>query len=137
LGIVVDTSNLVAAERRGHSVGDILQQLELACGRVTVAVAAITFMELAHGIARARTEAQRRTRRIFLDDLRDAVSVYPLTSEIAELAGEIAGTQAERGMTLPLADLLIGATALHYGAELITDNTRHFELIPNLTVRKI
>ena len=34
-----------------------------------------------------------------------------VTAEIALLAGKISGREAERGITLPCEDLLIGATA--------------------------
>ena len=64
------------------------------------------------------------------------MTVHPLTDEIAERAGAISGRQAERGVILPFADLLIGATALHHGFEVVTENVRHFETIPDLVVKK-
>ena len=65
------------------------------------------------------------------------MTVHPLTDEIAERAGFTSGREAERGVTLPFADLLIGATALHLGFEVVTDNVRHFEMIPNLIVKEL
>ena len=65
------------------------------------------------------------------------MTVHPLTDEIAQRAGALSGQEAERGITLPFADLLIGATALHLGFEVVTDNARHFELIPGLVVRQL
>jgi predicted nucleic acid-binding protein len=50
--------------------------------------------------------------------------------------GVISGQEAARGVTLPFEDLLIGATALHVGFELVTHNARHFEKIPNLIVKE-
>ena len=112
MGVIVDTSNLVTAERRGHSVADILEQIQKAYGETRASLSAITVGELAHGIERAKTEAQRQRRHGFLQELRAAMTVHPLTDEIAERAGAIAGQQAQRGVILPFADLLIGATAL-------------------------
>lgn len=37
---------------------------------------------------------------------------------------------------LPTSDLLIGATALYRGDEVVTGNTRHFDKIPGLTVHR-
>jgi predicted nucleic acid-binding protein len=63
--------------------------------------------------------------------------VHPLTDEIAARAGSISGQQSRRGNIIPFADLLIGATALHHGCDVVTDNIRHFEMIPDLVVKKL
>ena len=44
--------------------------------------------------------------------------------------------RAERRITLPFEDLLIGATALQLGFALATHNARDFERIPDLIVRE-
>jgi predicted nucleic acid-binding protein len=38
------------------------------------------------------------------------------------------------GRVIPFSDLLIGATALHFGYAMGTRNLRHFRMIPNLAV---
>ncbi|WP_041855969.1 type II toxin-antitoxin system VapC family toxin [Candidatus Korobacter versatilis] len=68
--------------------------------------------------------------------MRDLI-VYPVTVQIAQLAGRIEGEQAARGIAISFQDLLIGATALDLGFELVMLNLRHFQLIPNLTVRQL
>ena len=137
MGVIIDTSNLVTAERRGHGVADILEQIQRAYGETRAGLSAVTVVELAHGIERAKTEAQRQRRHTFLQELRAAMTVHPLSDEIAERAGAISGQQAQRGVILPFADLLIGATALHHGCEVVTENVRHFEMIPDLVVKKL
>ena len=137
MGLIVDTSNLVTAERRGHSVPELLEQLQRAWGETRVGLSAVTIVEFAHGIERAVSETQRQRRKAFLLALRVSMTIYPVTDEIAERAGEIAGRQAQRGVVLPFADLLIGATALHHGCAVITENVRHFEMIPGLVVRTL
>lgn len=74
---------------------------------------------------------------MFVQELRGAVTVHALTDEIAERAGLISGQEAERGIILPFADLLIGATALHLGFEVVTENVRHFRMIPKLVLRSL
>ena len=61
-------------------------------------------------------------------------SVLPVTLEIARLAGQVEGEQAARGFAIPLADLLIGCTALYFGDSVLTLNQKHFTLIPGLSV---
>ncbi len=53
------------------------------------------------------------------------------------LAGRLDGEQRSRGVIIPFADLLIGATALALGYSVLTVNARHFERIPGLTVVKL
>lgn len=81
-------------------------------------------------------EAIRRRRESFLDDLLDALIVHPYTTNTARLAGRIDGEQRDRGIVIPFADLLIGATALSLDFSVLTSNVRHFQMIPNLTVIK-
>jgi tRNA(fMet)-specific endonuclease VapC len=137
VGLIFDTSTLVSAERRGHSVRDIFAQLHSVHGAAPAGLSAVTLVELAHGIERAKLDARRKQRQSFLDDLVADVTIYPLTAEIARLAGRISGQEAERGITLPFEDLLIGATALHLGFEVVTENVRHFGMIPNLVVKQL
>ena len=72
---------------------------------------------------------------MFVDELVRDIPAYPLTAEIASLAGRIEGNGAARGIVIPFEDLLIGATALHLGFAVVTGNVRHFSLIPGLNVR--
>ncbi len=67
-------------------------------------------------------------------ELLNDLDVYPYTKETALLAGQIDGEQHNRGITIPFADLLIGATALQVRYSLLTVNVRHFQVIPSLTV---
>jgi tRNA(fMet)-specific endonuclease VapC len=84
VGLILDTSTLVTAERRGHSVQEILEQVEQAWGQDKVGLSAVTIVELTHGIQRAKFETQRQRRQVFVQDLKSAVTVYSLTAEIAE-----------------------------------------------------
>lgn len=95
----------------------------------------VTIAELTHGVERSKLEAQRQRSQAFVDDVLAALTVYPVTTEIAQRVGVISGQEAERGITLPF-DLLIGAIALQLGFELATRNARHFEMIPNLVVKQ-
>jgi tRNA(fMet)-specific endonuclease VapC len=62
------------------------------------------------------------------------VAIYPLTTDIAKLAGKLDAEQQKRGVVIPFADLLIGATALSLGYSVLTINPRHFERVPGLSV---
>jgi predicted nucleic acid-binding protein len=66
VGLILDTSTLVTAERRGHSVPEILEQLQNAWGETEVGLSAVTVVELTHGIQRAKLEGQRQRRQVFV-----------------------------------------------------------------------
>jgi predicted nucleic acid-binding protein len=57
-----------------------------------------------------------------------------LTTDIAQLAGKLDAEQQKRGVVIPFADLLIGATALSLRYSVLTVNPRHFERVPGLSV---
>jgi tRNA(fMet)-specific endonuclease VapC len=134
MGIILDTSVLIAGERRSEGVQAIIQRVLTTHGEQDAALSVVTLVELTHGIYRARTDADRERRRAFTQELRRDVAVVPVTADIAELAGRIEGEQATRGVSIAFEDLLIGATALHMSYALVTLNLRHFQMIPSLSV---
>ena len=78
-----------------------------------------------HGIHRADTAERRARREAFVEDLLSAVAIYPLTTEVAKLAGKLDAEQQRRGIVIPIADLLIGATAVSLGYSILTVNPTH------------
>lgn len=112
LGLILDTSVLVAAERRGLSVDQLLEEVLGKVGEVEIAVSAITVAELVHGLHRAQDELMRQRRRSFIDELKRAVPVHPITAKTSEIIGKIGAEQAAKGLKIPFDDLLIGASAL-------------------------
>lgn len=135
--MILDSSVIIAAERRGDTPAQLVQQVIAAAGNQEAALSAVGFTELVHGIYRANTTQAKARRRAFVDELRAGLTIYAYTVETAALAGQIDGEQTARGIILPFADLLIGATALSLGFSVLTTNLRHFKLIPSLTVMTI
>ncbi|HKM49511.1 MAG TPA: PIN domain-containing protein [Terriglobales bacterium] len=134
MGVILDSSILIAGERRRDSVWEILERVEAVCGKTTAALSAVTAVELTHGIYRAKIDADRKRRETFVEELFQTVAVHPLTLEVARLAGRIHGEQMGQGISIDFPDLIIGATALHLGFDVVTLNVRHFQLIPGLSV---
>lgn len=86
LGVILDSSVLIEAERQRLDVARFLKHIASQIGEREAALCSISVAELAHGIHRAGTSERSRTRRIFLDDLKAAIPVYPITGETAHLA---------------------------------------------------
>ena len=132
MGLILDTSILIASERRGEAVEDILRSARTAYGEFDVALSAISAVELTHGIYRAKSSADRERRRLFTEGVFSDLIVHPVSLAIAQLAGRIEGEEAAKGISIAIDDLLIGATALHLGFDVATLNVKHFRLIPGL-----
>lgn len=137
MGLILDSSLLIASERRGQHVWDILERVRAGQGETQSALSAVTVVELTHGIYRAKSETDASRRRAFVEELCQAMYVQPITLEIAQLAGRIEGEQGAKGIVIALPDLLIGVTALHLGYSVATLNRRHFELIPGLSIVRL
>jgi tRNA(fMet)-specific endonuclease VapC len=134
MGVILDSSILIAGERRKDSVAEVLGRVQAVCGKTSAALSAVTVVELTHGIYRAKTDADRNRREFFVEEIYRTVAVHPLTLEVARLAGRIHGEQMGRGVSIDFPDLLIGATALHLGFDVVTLNVKHFQAIPGLGV---
>lgn len=132
LGLVLDSSVLIAAERRKLTAAQAIENIQITIGEAPLVLSAVTVAEIAHGIYRANTPEIRQRRRNFLDDLKAAIPVYPLTESTAEIVARIGGEQAANGVNLPLGDLMIGACALELGYAIGTTNARDFDRIPGL-----
>ena len=132
MGVVLDTSIIVAAER---SAGDFARFLE-SLGDEPVAIAAITASELLHGCLRARDAAVRARRGAFVDGLLDTIPVLPFGLPEARRHADVWAELAKRGTMIGPHDLLVGATALAHGHALVTLNRRGFRRVPGLVVRE-
>ena len=132
MGVVLDTSIIVAAER---SAGDFARFLE-SLGDEPVAIAAITASELLHGCLRARDAAVRARRGAFVDGLLDTIPVLPFGLPEARRHADVWAELAKRGTMIGPHELLVGATALAHGHALVTLNRREFRRVPGLVVRE-
>lgn len=86
----------------------------------TLACCPVNVAEVCAGM---RPKEERKT----LELLR-SLRMYPTTFAVAELAGRLKRSYAQRGVTLAIPDVVIAATAIHNGLALITDNAKDFPM---------
>jgi predicted nucleic acid-binding protein len=65
LGVILDSSVIIEAERQHLNVTQLLKQIIQKIGEMEAAIRSITIAELAHGIYRADTPERRERRRVF------------------------------------------------------------------------
>lgn len=137
MGLILDSSVIIAAERRGEPVAQLIETIVHTTGDQDAALSSVGLAELVHGIYRAPATERRLRRETFMNDLLASLAVHPFTKEMALLAGKINGEQQSRGVVIPFADLLIGATALTLSYSVLTVNVRDFQRVPGLSVVQI
>ena len=93
--LILDSSVVIAAERRGDTVEQLIEKIVKATGDKEAALSAIGLTELIHGIYRAQTPQIRLRRESFIHELLTGLTVYPYTKETALLGGKIDGEQQE------------------------------------------
>jgi tRNA(fMet)-specific endonuclease VapC len=137
MGVILDSSTVIAGERKGRSVADLLAGIRLTLGPEPIALCTVSVIELEHGIWRAKDAAQADRRRRFFEDLFAAIPIHPLTFEIARRTARIDAESKKKGCVIPFQDLIIGVTAIEFGYGVATLNVRHFEMIPGLVVHRL
>ncbi|MCL1961473.1 MAG: PIN domain-containing protein [Desulfovibrionaceae bacterium] len=124
---MLDTSISSAAIRCQAAVSDKLATLPANAW----CISAVTVAEHLYGLAKrpeARTLA--RTVQAFLR----VADVRPWDSLAAQTEGQLRATLERQGTPLDAYDCMIAAHALSLGIVLVTDNIKHFDRVPNLTL---
>lgn len=134
MGLILDSSVLVTAERQGQNARQMLASVLQRVTETEIAISVVTLIELAHGAARANTSERKAKRQKFIEELQTAMPIQPVTVPVALRAGKIDGENQARGVKVALPDLLIGVTALELGYSVGTANLRDFQRVPGLTV---
>lgn len=96
LGVVLDSSVVIEAERRRLDVAGFLKYVVSQIGEREAALSAISVANSPMAFTAPTSPDRRQMRRAFLDDLKAIVTVYPVTGETAELAGRISAESSRR-----------------------------------------
>jgi predicted nucleic acid-binding protein len=78
-------------------------------------------------------DAEPYRRREKLED----VSLLGIDEEVCKIFGRARGRLRKAGQLIGDFDLLIAATALHYGLTVLTNNRQHFERVEGLQIESI
>jgi len=92
--------------------------LERWAGEGLLAISTLTHLEIYQGMKAGEEEATNA----FLDGLISVAVDVP----IARRAGRMLGELRSKGVTVGIADAIIGATALQLNAPLLTNNVEHY-----------
>jgi tRNA(fMet)-specific endonuclease VapC len=128
MGVILDTSVLIAAEK--HRLN--LPALFAAHEAETFCIAAITAAELLRGVERAKPATRKQARSRFVEWILAQVETIDFDLALARQHARIWSALEAAGKLIGPYDLLIAATAVHYGHPVATLNTGEFRQVPDL-----
>ena len=134
MGLVIDTSALVAVERADawdEALADLAEE--------PVVLPAIVYAELLAGVLLADTPALAASRRSKIAALVSRVPVVEFGREAAERWAELFAVLTRQGGLIPANDLAVAATSLHLGLGVLVGSRdeAHFRRVPGLRVEPL
>lgn len=126
--LILDTTVLVAAERAGDALDDVIDDSD------DVAIAAITAAELLVGVELAARD-QRSARERFVAAILDAVPIEDYDLEVARAHAALLAAVRRAGRPRGAHDLIIAATASARDRAVVTADAAGFADLPGVSVR--
>ena len=132
MGILIDSSSLIAAER-----GELDLEAALADDRDDeVAIAAISASELLHGLHRLKSGLKQARAERFVERLLDTVPVIAFDLDVARVHARIGAELAAKGTAVGTHDLIIASTAVAIDFTVATRDLRSFPKIAGLDLKR-
>ncbi len=130
MGVILDTSVLIEAERRKFKIDTFTENREEEIFGLSV----ITVAELLHGVHRADSTRRRLKRSAYVEKVIELFPIYVFDISISRIYAELWSDLSKKGIQIGAHDLIIGSTALTLGFSVATFNMRHFERIEGLKI---
>lgn len=132
MGLLIDTSALVALERGGADLGRRLAELD----EEVVGLPAIVYAELLSGVLLADTPERAQARRAKVEALTARVPVIEFGAEVGQRWAELFAHLHQAGRMIPANDLTVAATALEldFGVLVGPAGEEHYRRVPGLRV---
>jgi tRNA(fMet)-specific endonuclease VapC len=132
MGVIFDTSVLIALERGSHAIE------KLVAGRESepFGISVVTVAELLHGVHRADSEKRRLTRGAFVEKIIQTFPLYPFDLNAARIYAKLWSNLAKKGTTIGAHDLMIASTAIALGFSVITVDVHDYDKVKEVSVEK-
>ena len=127
MAYLIDTDTIIFALRGDDKVLEKFKENK----NIPISISMITYAELIFGAKRSQNEQKNM---IKVNHIRDIYPIEELNEGVMEVFADIKAKMFEKGIRIEDMDLLIAATAIYNELTLVTNNTKHFENIPNLKI---
>ncbi len=135
VGLVIDTSALVAVERAAVPWDEALSEL----GEEPAALPAIVYAELEVGVRLAGSAVRAASRRAKIHALLARVPIVEFDRAVADRWADLFAMLTRAGRLIPANDLAVAATALHLGFGVLVGprDEADFRRVPGLRVERL
>ena len=133
MGVILDTSVLIEAERRESEIQQFAESRE----EEVFGLSVISVAELLHGVHRANSTTRRLKRSAYVEKVIELFPIYNFEISIARIYAELWSELSKRGIQIGAHDLIVGSTALFLGFSVATCNKKHFERIEGLKIETL
>ena len=127
MAYLIDTDTIIFALRGDSSVLAKFEENK----NLPISISMITYAELVFGAKRSQNEQKNM---IKVNHIRDIYPIEELNEGVMEVFADIKAKMFDKGIRIEDMDLLIAATAIYNELTLVTNNTKHFENVPNLKI---
>ena len=127
MAYLIDTDTIIFALRGDSSVLAKFEENK----NLPISISMITYAELVFGAKRSQNEQKNM---IKVNHIRDIYPIEELNEGVMEVFADIKAQMFDKGIRIEDMDLLIAATAIYNELTLVTNNTKHFENVPNLKI---
>ena len=128
MSFLIDTDIIIYSLKNHPTVMENFQVYE----KTPKSLSVITFGELIYG---AHKSAHSEKNLANVRRLSEIFPLLPVSPAIMETFGLLKAHLNKIGMVVADMDLLIGSTAITHNLILVTNNVRHFEKIPDLSIQ--
>ena len=108
MGLILDTSVLIEAERREFEIDKFIENRE----EEVFGLSVISVAELLHGVHRADSTRKRLKRSACVEKVIELLPIYVFEISIARIYAELWSDLSNRRIQIGSHDLIIGSTAL-------------------------
>lgn len=127
MAYLIDTDTIIFALRNDKSVLAKFDENK----NIPISISMITYAELVFGAKRSQNEQKNMMK---VNRIRDIYPIEELSEGVMEVFAGVKAKMFNKGMKIEDMDLLIAATAIYNDLTLVTNNTKHFENIPDLKI---
>lgn len=127
MAYLIDTDTIIFALRGDSSVLVKFEENK----NLPISISMITYAEL---MFRAKRSQNEQKNMIKVNHIRDIYPIEELNEGVMEVFADIKAKMFDKGIRIEDMDLLIAATAIYNELTLVTNNTKHFENVPNLKI---
>lgn len=125
MAYLIDTDTIIFALRKDKSVLAEFEENK----NIPISISMVTYAELVFGAKRSQNEQKNM---IKVNRIRKIYPIEELNEGVMEVFADIKAKMLGKGIRIEDMDLLIAATAIYNDLTLVTNNTKHFENIPDL-----